>query len=38
MDAGQLCFPANWSLAFNAGMTYLEFHSPVLVFSSTGLD
>ncbi len=37
MDAGQLCFPANWSLAFNIGMTYLEFHSPVPVFSSSGL-
>ncbi|MDI7743819.1 DUF3445 domain-containing protein [Lysinibacillus fusiformis] len=34
MDAGQLCFPANWSLAFNIGMTLLEFHSPVPVFSS----
>lgn len=34
MDAGQLCFPANWSLAFNIGMTYQEFHSPVPVFST----
>lgn len=29
MDAGQLCFPANWSIAFNLGMTFTEFHSPV---------
>ncbi|PGT76584.1 DUF3445 domain-containing protein [Bacillus sp. AFS040349] len=37
MDAGQLCFPANWSIAFNLGMTYTEFHSPVPHFSSSGL-
>jgi dimethylamine monooxygenase subunit A len=37
MDAGQLCFPANWSIAFNLGMTYTEFHSPVPHFSDSGL-
>ncbi|WP_209124936.1 DUF3445 domain-containing protein [Alkalihalobacillus sp. BA299] len=37
MDAGQLCFPANWSIAFNLGMTYTEFHSPVPQFSDSGL-
>ncbi|WNS78041.1 DUF3445 domain-containing protein [Domibacillus sp. DTU_2020_1001157_1_SI_ALB_TIR_016] len=37
MDAGQLCFPANWSIHFNLGMSYLEFHSPVPVFSDSGL-
>ncbi|EIJ82031.1 hypothetical protein PB1_03800 [Bacillus methanolicus PB1] len=37
MDAGQLCFPANWSIAFNLGMTYTEFHSPVPYFSDSGL-
>lgn len=37
MDAGQLCFPANWSIAFNLGMTYIEFHSPVPHFYSSGL-
>ncbi|MED4600860.1 DUF3445 domain-containing protein [Paenibacillus validus] len=37
MDAGQLCFPANWSLAFDLGMTYLQFHSPVPIYSDSGL-
>ncbi|WP_242447685.1 heme-dependent oxidative N-demethylase family protein [Priestia endophytica] len=37
MDAGQLCFPANWSIAFNLGMTFTEFHSPVPHFSDSGL-
>ncbi|MDT8861347.1 DUF3445 domain-containing protein [Alkalihalobacillus sp. MEB130] len=37
MDAGQLCFPANWSIAFDLGMSYLEFHSPVPHFSESGL-
>lgn len=37
LDAGQLCFPANWSIAFNIGMTYTEFHSPVPYFSDSGL-
>lgn len=37
MDAGQLCFPANWSLAFDLGMTYLQFHSPVPIYSESGL-
>ncbi|KAB8137457.1 DUF3445 domain-containing protein [Gracilibacillus oryzae] len=33
MDAGQVCFPANWSLVFDVGMTFTEWHSPVPVFS-----
>ncbi|MCL7748512.1 heme-dependent oxidative N-demethylase family protein [Halalkalibacter alkaliphilus] len=37
MDAGQLCFPANWSIAFDLGMSYLEFHSPVPHFAESGL-
>ncbi|MGJ7919761.1 heme-dependent oxidative N-demethylase family protein [Neobacillus sp. LXY-4] len=37
MDAGQLCFPANWSIVFDAGMTFTEWHSPVPVFSDSGL-
>lgn len=37
MDAGQLCFPANWSIAFNLGMAFTEFHSPVPHFSDSGL-
>jgi hypothetical protein len=37
MDAGQLCFPANWSLAFDLGMSYLQFHSPVPIYSDSGL-
>lgn len=37
MDAGQLCFPANWSIKFDLGMSYTEFHSPVPVFSDSGL-
>ncbi|PLR79928.1 hypothetical protein CVD25_22620 [Bacillus canaveralius] len=37
MDAGQLCFPANWSIAFDLGMSYLEFHSPVPGFAESGL-
>lgn len=37
MDAGQLCFPANWSIAFDAGMTFTEWHSPVPHFSDSGM-
>lgn len=37
LDAGQLCFPGNWSMAFDLGMTYTEFHSPVPHFSDSGL-
>ncbi|MGR3763233.1 heme-dependent oxidative N-demethylase family protein [Rossellomorea sp. NS-SX7] len=38
LDAGQLCFPANWSLAFNAGMTFKEIHRPIPGFKEEGLD
>ncbi|SDJ11645.1 heme-dependent oxidative N-demethylase family protein [Alteribacillus bidgolensis] len=38
MDAGQLVFPANWSLNFDLGMSFLEIHSPVpYAFSGSGL-
>ncbi|MCQ6281198.1 DUF3445 domain-containing protein [Bacillus sp. EB600] len=38
MDAGQLCFPANWSIAFDLGMKFLEIHSPVpKAFTGSGL-
>lgn len=38
MDAGQLCFPANWSLAFNIGMSFKEIHGPIPGFKEEGLD
>ncbi|CAN7495639.1 DUF3445 domain-containing protein [Rossellomorea sp. LjRoot5] len=38
MDAGQLCFPANWSLAFNIGMSFEEIHGPIPGFKEEGLD
>ncbi|RBP03399.1 DUF3445 domain-containing protein [Rossellomorea aquimaris] len=38
LDAGQLCFPANWSLAFNAGMNFKEIHKPIPGFKEEGLD
>ena len=38
LDAGQLCFPANWSLYFNVGMTFKEIHSPIPGFQSDSLD
>ncbi|WP_067727608.1 heme-dependent oxidative N-demethylase family protein [Oceanobacillus damuensis] len=38
MDAGQLCFPADWSIAFDLGMEFLEIHNPVPhAFSGSGL-
>ncbi|MBP2078446.1 heme-dependent oxidative N-demethylase family protein [Oceanobacillus polygoni] len=38
MDAGQLCFPADWSIAFDLGMEFLEIHTPVpQPFTGTGL-
>ena len=38
LDAGQLCFPANWSLYFDAGMSFKEIHAPIPGFSSDQLD
>ncbi|UXH46055.1 DUF3445 domain-containing protein [Rossellomorea vietnamensis] len=38
LDAGQLCFPANWSLAFNTGMSFKEIHGPIPGFNGEGLD
>lgn len=36
LDAGQLCFPANWSLTFDHGMSFKEIHRPIPGFQ--GLD
>ncbi|MBT2680300.1 DUF3445 domain-containing protein [Bacillus sp. ISL-35] len=38
LDAGQLCFPANWSLYFDAGMSFKEIHTPIPGFKSGSLD
>ncbi|MFP7298829.1 heme-dependent oxidative N-demethylase family protein [Neobacillus niacini] len=38
LDAGQLCFPANWSLAFDLGMSFKEIHKPIPGFKEEGLD
>ncbi|MFC3884477.1 DUF3445 domain-containing protein [Bacillus songklensis] len=38
LDAGQLCFPANWSLAFNLGMSFKEIHRPIPGFKEETLD
>ncbi|MBM7693626.1 hypothetical protein JOC77_003070 [Peribacillus deserti] len=38
LDAGQLCFPANWSLAFNLGMKFKEIHNPIPGFKEEKLD
>lgn len=38
LDAGQLCFPANWSLAFDIGMSFKEIHKPIPGFKQEGLD
>lgn len=37
LEAGQLCFPANWSLAFDLGMSFPEIHSPIPGFFDNGL-
>lgn len=37
LDAGQLCFPANWSLQFNLGMHFLQIHTPIPGFFDDGL-
>lgn len=38
LDAGQLCFPANWSLYFDLGMSFKEIHSPIPGFRTDSLD
>jgi hypothetical protein len=38
LDAGQLCFPANWSLAFDLGMSFKEIHHPIPGFKEEKLD
>jgi dimethylamine monooxygenase subunit A len=38
LDAGQLCFPANWSLAFDLGMSFKEIHHPIPGFKDEKLD
>ncbi|HEX7066278.1 MAG TPA: DUF3445 domain-containing protein [Bacillales bacterium] len=37
LDAGQLCFPANWSLAFDIGMAFGDIHFPVPELSGSRL-
>lgn len=38
LDAGQLCFPAAWSLNFDFGMDFVSIHSPVPSrFTTSGL-
>ncbi|HET7578968.1 MAG TPA: DUF3445 domain-containing protein [Bacillales bacterium] len=37
LEAGQLCFPANWSLAFNLGMAFKDIHFPVPELSGSRL-
>lgn len=37
LEAGQLCFPGNWSLRFDAGMPFLDIHFPVPGLVSGGL-
>lgn len=32
LDAGSVCFPANWSFPFDVGMSYTQIHSPVPYF------
>ncbi len=38
LDAGQLCFPANWSIYFDLGMTFKEIHRPIPGFHEEHLD
>ncbi len=38
LDAGQLCFPANWSLYFDLGMNFKEIHTPIPGFQDGSLD
>ncbi|MFC7373492.1 DUF3445 domain-containing protein [Fictibacillus iocasae] len=38
LDAGQLCFPANWSLAFNIGMKFSQIHHPIPRFKEEKMD
>ncbi|PGS50630.1 DUF3445 domain-containing protein [Bacillus sp. AFS041924] len=38
LDAGHLCFPSNWSLAFKLGMGFKEIHQPIPKFSEKSLD
>jgi dimethylamine monooxygenase subunit A len=38
LDAGQLCFPANWSLYFDLGMSFKEIHTPIPGFQTKSLD
>jgi len=37
LDAGQLCFPGNWSIAFDLGMRFSEIHRPVPVIGDSEL-
>lgn len=37
LEAGQLCFPGNWSLQFDIGMPFTDIHGPVPGLRSVGL-
>ncbi|WP_339226177.1 DUF3445 domain-containing protein [Oceanobacillus sp. FSL K6-2867] len=38
LDAGQLCFPADWSVAFDLGMEFVDIHNPTPdALTTTGL-
>lgn len=37
LDAGQLCFPSNWSLTFDLGMPFVDIHRPVPGLVEDGL-
>lgn len=37
LDAGQLAFPGNWSIAFDLGMPFLQIHEPVPIVNESGL-
>ncbi|MBR7888233.1 DUF3445 domain-containing protein [Marinomonas sp. A79] len=37
MDAGMITCPADWSLAFDAGMSFSEWHGPVPMAHSAGI-
>ncbi|KPV44539.1 hypothetical protein AN477_05900 [Alicyclobacillus ferrooxydans] len=37
LEAGQLCFPGNWSLYFDFGMPFMDIHTPVPGLIDDGL-
>ncbi|UCZ55159.1 DUF3445 domain-containing protein [Bacillus shivajii] len=38
LDAALLCFPSNWSLAFNLGMNFEDIHKPIPQFKKDHLE